>query len=158
MIKNNLPDSSRVWIYQSSKAFTDEQCLVISEKLNDFLSTWNYHGTDLRSAGEVLYNRFIVLFVDEGIQGAGGCSIDKSVALIKSIEADFDVDLMNRMNVAYENAGEIIVQKMMDFNSSIKNGVVNQDTVVFNNLVQTKGELLSSWKISAKSSWHKQLF
>ena len=156
-MKNNLPDSSRVWIYQSNVEFTDEQCLYIDKLLGEFLNTWNYHGTDLSSAAEVLNKRFIVIFVDEKIQGAGGCSIDKSVALIKGIEAELGVDLMNRMNIAYKKDDVIVVEKMMDFHASVKLGDVNEDTIVYNNLVETKGDLISSWEVPLKDSWHKQL-
>jgi len=156
-MKNNLHDSSRIWIYQSNVEFTDEQCAVINEALREFLTTWNYHGTDLSSAAEIVNKRFVVFVVDERIQGAGGCSIDKSVALVKAFEKEFDVELMNRMNIAYLNEGDVVIKKMMDFQSSIKSGEVNEDTIVFNNLVQTKGEFLSSWQVPLKDSWHKQL-
>ena len=157
MIKNSLPDSSRVWVYQSDSPFSDEQCLVIEHKLQEFLATWNYHGVDLQAAGEVINNQFIVLFVDEQVQGAGGCSIDKSVALIKSIEKDFGVDLMNRMNIAYKDSGKIQVKRMSDFQSDIKLGLIDESTTVYNNLVQTKGEFIASWEGPLKDSWHKQL-
>ena len=156
-MKNNLPDSSRVWIYQSNVEFTDQQCLYIDKTLSEFLNTWNYHGTDLSSAAEVLNKRFIVIFVDEKIQGAGGCSIDKSVALIKGIEAELGLDLMNRMNIAYKKDDVIVVEKMMDFHASVKLGDINEDTIVYNNLVETKGELISSWEVPLKDSWHKKL-
>ncbi|MFT6715939.1 MAG: hypothetical protein ACJA0Q_000568 [Saprospiraceae bacterium] len=157
MIKNNLPDSSKVWVYQSNVKFTDDQLAVVESKLSKFLDSWDSHGTALNAATEVLYNQFIVIFVDEHIQQATGCSIDKSVALIKSIESETGVDLMNRMNIAYLDKEEVAVQKMMDFQSAIKSGTVNENTMVFNNLVQTKGEFLSSWEVRLKDSWHKQL-
>jgi hypothetical protein len=157
MIKNILRDSSRVWVYQSNVKFSSEQLLLIEEKLGDFVNSWDSHGTALQAAAEVVYDQFIVLFVDEQLQQATGCSIDKSVALMKSIESATGVDLMSRMNIAYQGSEGVIVEKMMDFQSSIKSGSVTEDTIVFNNLVQTKGEFLASWQVPAKDSWHKQL-
>ena len=81
---NNLPDSSRVWVYQSNRAFTDSEVLELKEQLSQFQDGWEAHGKKLNSAIEIYYNQFLVIFVDESIQEATGCSIDKSVALMKS--------------------------------------------------------------------------
>lgn len=158
MVSNSLPGSSRVWVYQSDLSFTPEQVEIITQKLTVFLTTWDYHGTRLNAAAEVFYNQFIVIFVDEQVQKAGGCSIDKSVALIKEIEQDFGVELMNRMNLAYRQDQKIVVDKMSDFQRAIREGQVNEKTVVFNNLVTNKDEFIKEWEVPAAESWHKQLF
>ena len=155
---NELPDSSRVWIYQSNTEFTEDQLKVINNTFEEFTSSWDYHGVGLNAAAEVLYKRFIVIAVDEGVQKAGGCSIDKSVVIIKSIEKEFGVELMNRMNLAYKEGEDILCEKMPDFQRLIREGKITADTVVFNNLVETTGDLKKSWQVPAKESWHKTLF
>ena len=79
--ENNLPDSSRVWVYQSNRAFTQEELVELKNELDQFGASWEAHGTKLNSAIEIYYNQFIVIFVDESGQEATGCSIDKSVVL-----------------------------------------------------------------------------
>ena len=32
----SLPDSSRVWIYQSNRSFTEEELVEIKQKLDEF--------------------------------------------------------------------------------------------------------------------------
>ena len=100
-VLNKLPDSSRVWVYQSNRAFSVSELLDLKKFLEDFNSSWEAHGKKLNSAIELYYHQFIVIFVDEAFQDATGCSIDKSVALMKDIEAKFGVELLDRMNLAF---------------------------------------------------------
>lgn len=157
-IQNNLSGSSRVWIYQSNRAFTKVEEAEILNKLDAFNKEWAAHGTNLSSAVEVYYSRFIVFFVDESNQDATGCSIDKSVVLVKQIEADYKIDLLDRLNLAYKSGEEIIDIRMSDFQKEIQTEVVNPTTIVFNNLVTTKAEFQSKWEVPAIESWHKNLF
>ena len=156
-VSNDLPDNSRVWVYQSDVEFSADQLKIVAEKLNWFINEWAAHGTQLNAAAEIFHNRFIVLFVDESGQNATGCSIDKSVAFIKSIEKELSIELMNRLNIAYELNGVIFSAKMADFQAKIKEGIITSDTIVFNNLVQNKSEFISKWKVPVKESWHQNL-
>ena len=157
-VHNKLPDTSSVWVYQSNKEFTEEKVKVVQEKLNHFIGSWEAHGTRLHAVAEIFYNRFIVLFVDETPQQATGCSIDKSVAFIKSLEADLGIQLMDRMNLAYQNNNKVVSVSMAEFQTLIKEGKLKESTVVYNNMVQTKQEFISAWEVPAKESWHQNLF
>lgn len=155
---NNLPLNSRVWVYQSDREFTLQETEEIQNLMKEFISSWASHGTQLNAAGEVMYNRFIVLFVDESVKDATGCSIDKSVAFIKALEQQFQTNLMNRLNLAYRENGEIKTLKMNEFQNKIQNGELNENVIVFNNLVQSKQEFINNWEVPAHQSWHKNLF
>ena len=93
-IINKLPDASRVWVYQSNRAFTESEVSDLKKCLGNFNLSWEAHGKKLNSAIELYYNQFIVIFVDESFQDATGCSIDKSVALMKDIEVKFGVEML----------------------------------------------------------------
>lgn len=156
-IQNNLPDSSRVWVYQGNRSFTPTEMVALKGRLNEFEKGWEAHGTKLNSAIEIFYDQFIVVFVDEAPQEATGCSIDKSVALIKSIENEFEIALLDRMNLVYKSEEELINLRMSDFQEKVKSGIINEDTIVFNNLVETKSDFISNWETAAKNSWHKNM-
>ena len=104
MISDNifpsLPDSSRIWIYQSSRAFTNTEVQEILQQIGQFVIDWNSHGKEVKSDGTVLHNRFIVLVVDESALMVSGCSIDTSVSLIKAIEKNYSTNMFDRMQVA----------------------------------------------------------
>ena len=156
--KNTLPLNSRVWIYQSNREFSESESKEIMILQKDFVCQWASHGTLLNSAAELFYNRFIVFFVDEQVKDATGCSIDKSVAFVKQVEQQYGVSLMDRLNLAYRENNEIKTLKMVDFQNQIKKGLINENTLVFNNLIQTKQEFLNAWEVPAKNSWHQNLF
>lgn len=153
-----LPDSTRVWIYQSNEAFTDSQIEQINELLKDFCNSWNNHGEGLKSSFLIKYHQFIVLAIDESHYEASGCSIDSSVQVIKKIENLFDVNLFDRMKTAFKIEEHINLVSLADFQKYVNEGKINSDTIVFNNMVKTVGEFNSNWEVKAKDSWHKRYF
>tara|TARA_Y100000739_G_scaffold44368_1_gene33999 strand:- start:44 stop:529 length:486 start_codon:yes stop_codon:yes gene_type:complete len=157
-ILNKLPDSSRVWVYQSNRRFSDPELFDIEKQLIEFNSKWEAHGKKLKSAIELYYNQFIVIFVDESYQEATGCSIDKSVALMKKIEIEFGVEMLDRMNLAYKIGDSVNNIKIGDFQVKARSGEFDTNMVVFNNLVKNKGEFLTNWETTVKNSWHINLF
>ena len=57
----NLPNSSRVWIYQSDREFTANEIELISVKAEEFINKWTRHGDDLKGSFTIKYNQFLVL-------------------------------------------------------------------------------------------------
>ena len=55
----SLPEDSRVWIYQSNRSFTDEELVEIKQKLDEFLTQWTVHGSNLKAGYDIKYKRFI---------------------------------------------------------------------------------------------------
>jgi hypothetical protein len=96
--------------------------------------------------------------VDESHAPATGCSIDKSVALMKNIEEEFKINLFDRFDIAWRDKDQIRSHNREDFEKSILKGDVHADTIVFNNLIQTVGELETKWEVPFKDSWHMSLF
>ena len=152
-----MPDSSRVWVYQSSRKFTDSELEQLTLYTTEFTNGWNAHGAALASTIAVFYNQFIVLCVNEQVEHVSGCAIDKSTGFMKQIEQKFGVQLFDRMAVAYKVVDEIKVCSMSQFQDLINEGKVNENTIVFNNLVSTKKELESNWQVPLSQSWHLRM-
>jgi hypothetical protein len=149
---------SKVWIYQSNRAFTNEEVAAIELKINDFASQWKAHGHQLQANAEVLHNFFLVFTVDEASAGVTGCSIDASVRVVKELEKEYNVDLFNRFNMAYLVDGKVVVAIKEDFETLINIKSVGPSTIVFNNMVQTLGDFETKWQVPFEQSWHKQVF
>ncbi|MCL7754643.1 ABC transporter ATPase [Polaribacter sp. Z022] len=153
---NNLPNTSRVWIYQSDREFTEKEIEFISSKSVDFINQWTRHGDDLKGSFTIKYNQFLVLAVDESFNNVSGCSIDSSVRFIQKIENELKLDLMNKMNVTFKDNNNINLVKLSDFQRFAKEQKVTAETIVFNNMVATKADFENNWEIKAKDSWHKR--
>lgn len=151
-------ENSRVWVYQSDKNLADAVIHQIQQRLNSFTAEWTAHNNQLKATAEIRYNRFFILIVDETQAGASGCSIDKSVNFMKRLEQEFNINLFDRFNLAYRQGEEVLSLPRHDFEELLKQGSINTDTVVFNNLVQNLTELNSKWEVPFKDSWHMQLF
>src|SRR4249919_2592709 len=100
-IPEDFNDSSRVWIYQSSRLFFISEALEMEDMLNEFVAGWNSHGAPVKGFANLFFGRFIVLMADETATGVSGCSTDSSVRLIKSIQEKFKVELFDRQNLAF---------------------------------------------------------
>lgn len=150
---SQLSPNSRIWIYQSSREFTANEIQKINALATEFVNTWSAHGAALKAAAEVLHKRFLVIGVDEQQAAASGCSIDKSVALVKKIEADFNTNLLDRMQIAYRSGNEIKTFKLPQASSLLEKAELTENTVIFNNLVTTKKDWDEKWEVTLKDSW-----
>ena len=152
----NLPDTSRVWIYQANRSFTDQELQEITSKLDTFIEQWTAHGANLQASYEIRYNRFIVVALDQQMNAATGCSIDASVNFIQQLEKEYDVDLLDKMNVSYKQGDFVAYKSLKDFRKMAKDRAVSSKTIVFNNLVNNKAEYLEDWEVPASDSWHNR--
>jgi hypothetical protein len=155
---NDMPLHSRAWIYQSDRAITDLEVNEIRRKAAMFLMEWTSHGSVMRASIDVLYNRFLVVLVDEKAASASGCGIDKSVRFMQQMEVDYKINLFDRMLVSYRNADTVIkTTKLYTFEQMMEKGELSADTIVFNNLIDTKADMQSKWEVPVKLSWHSRM-
>ena len=152
----NLPNHSRVWIYQADREFTDREMDFISSKAEDFINQWTRHGDDLKGSFTFKYNQFLVLAVDESFNNVSGCSIDSSVRFVQALEKEFQLDLMNKMNITFKDNDTINLAKLPDFQKFVKEQIVTAETIVFNNMVNTKEDFENNWEVPVSKSWHKR--
>jgi hypothetical protein len=94
-------DTSRVWIYQSSRLFTIPEAFQIEDMLKAFVLKWQSHGIPVKGYANLLYGQFIILMADETATGVSGCSTDSSVRIIKQIEEQFAVNMFDRQMLAF---------------------------------------------------------
>ena len=153
---DDLPDNSRVWIYQSNRMFSKTELDSISEDLSKFLSGWTAHNHNLEAGFEIPYNRFIVLGVNQQITQASGCSIDTSVRFIQDLETRYEITLLDKMNVTFKQGDFFAHIPLNEFVKLAKAKSVSKDTIVFNNLVNTKSDYRLFWEVPARDSWHNR--
>jgi len=148
----NISDNSRLWIYGSAKVLTSDIQFSISKKITSFLNSWAHHGKSLTCSFTILYDRFIVIALDEDINQTGGCSMDGLQKLILKIDDDFSLDLYNRLNVFINTENKItcINSNMLNANNDI-----TEDSLFFDLNISKKKEL-SNWLIPIKKGWCKR--
>ncbi|MEP6948602.1 MAG: hypothetical protein ABI863_04985 [Ginsengibacter sp.] len=153
LIPRHFNEDSRVWVYQSNRTFTIKETIQIEELLRDFAKEWKSHGVPVQAYANLFFGQFIILMADETATGVSGCSTDSSVRLIKNIEQDFQVELFDRLMLAFIIQERIQLLPISKISSYLENGLIGTDTLYFNNTILTKEELLNNWIIPVKESW-----
>ncbi|NJB81721.1 ABC transporter ATPase [Wenyingzhuangia aestuarii] len=155
---HTLPDTARVWIYQSNRKFTAQEQEQVGKMATDFVEQWTRHGENVKGSFTILYDQFLIIAVDQSFVEVSGCSIDASVKLVQQIQVQFQVDMLNKLAVAYKESEEIVIAPMNHFAALAKENKVTPNTVVFNNMVNTKKGVETQWEVPAKDSWHARCF
>lgn len=151
----SLPPSSRIWIYQSDKSFNSTQRQILSELLSAFTESWTAHGNPMKASFQLPHDHFIILAADEHYAEASGCSIDDSVRTIRAASERTRLNFLDRTTVAFKKGESIDLVAINDLKSGLSEGKWNADTLVFNNLVSSAGQL-SEWVVPARSTWLKR--
>jgi hypothetical protein len=153
IIPEDFHASSRVWIYQASRIFGMSEALQIESILEDFIENWKTHGTPVKGYANLIFGQFIIFIADETAAGVSGCSTDSSVRVVKEIENLFGVNMFDRLSLAFVKEGKVQMLPLQQLNYAFANGFILPDTLYFNNLVQTKQDLLQKWMVPVKDSW-----
>ena len=154
----NIPDDSRVWIYQSNRDFSDSEIKIINNKTALFLDNWKAHGNELQASYLIKERRFLVIAVNEEYNPIGGSSIDYSLQLVNDITTTINLDLLDRISVNYISENKIKSISLRDLKNKIKNRSFSPETIIFNTTVKTKKELSSDFELKISSSWLSKFF
>lgn len=153
LIPRDFHSASRVWVYQASRLFFINEALEIEDMMNEFIDNWHSHGAEVKGYADLLFGQFIVLMADEIQAGVSGCSTDSSVRLIKAIEEKYNINMFDRQNLAFMVKEKVQLLPLSQVKYAVENNFINGDSIYFNNLVQTKDELMHKWMIPVKESW-----
>ena len=153
LVPADFHEESRVWIYQSSRRFTEQQQAEIDEQLAQFYKQWTTHGAPVKGWAKLVFGQFIVVLADETGPNVSGCSTDGMVRVIKSIERQYDTNLFDRLTLTFLVKGDPQMLPLGQVQYAIDKGYIDGDTLLFNNTVATKRELMNSWLVPVKESW-----
>jgi len=158
LIPADFQSDSRVWIYQASRLFHISEALQIEGILEDFVTHWKSHGTPVKGYANLLFGQFVIFMADESATGVSGCSTDSSVRVVKEIEKLFKVPMFDRQTLAFIKNEKVELIPMNQFSYALEHGLINPDTLFFNNLASNKAALLNDWLLPVKTSWLSKRF
>ncbi len=152
-IPTDFDDNSKVWVFQSSRAFIEKEAKEIDEQLYQFYSQWESHGAPVKGWAKLLFRQFIVVLADDTKEMIGGCSTDGLMRQIKSIERQYDVNLFDPMMITFliKEKAEMLPFSQVQY--AIDKGYISRETLLFNNVVYTKKDLMEKWLVSLGESW-----
>lgn len=145
--------SERIWIYTLSEELNDSQLLDLKNRCKDFVKTWTAHDVSLDASFELYQNRLLIFKVDETKYNASGCSIDKQLRFVKELEHVFEIELLNRLLIAYESGSNINVVSSSKIKELLSSKTINENTLIFDNTITQSSQLAGSWKQPLKNTW-----
>lgn len=146
---SELADSSKIWIFPSSRKFYDNEMPEILTKIESFLKDW----TELKCGFELKYDRFIIIGVDTSKENLTLKQHDDLTIFIQKLEAEYEVTLLDRINVCYKQGQFVQYKDLIDFKKMLKAGSVSKKTLVFDNMITEKQYLEYDWEIPITESW-----
>ncbi len=150
---SGMPDTARTWVYAANRTFTAPEQSQIQQTLDEFTQNWTAHNNLLKAEAAILHGRFVVIMVDENQHEISGCGIDKSVQLMKSLGEKFGIDFFNRLPIYVAHGNEVLTYTKQTLQAALDAGQVNQQTQVFNLLVQSKSDFDTRWIQPLSENW-----
>lgn len=147
------PSSSKIWIYQSSRALTEEEAAKIELEAKKFASDWAAHGKALDASARTVFNRFLILVVNPGVHDASGCSIDNSVRFVQNLEMQYNTQFFERTNMVVHHDGNIVAMPLNNLKLAVSEASLPQDALLFDNSITTLGDLRTNWLVPVYTSW-----
>ena len=148
-----LAVEAKVIIFPGSRKFFPVELPKIEQKLKDFCENLS----EIEISFQIKYNRFLIFLISDKTP----LDLDKHNALvgfIQELEQEFNLVLMDKVNVCFKQGPYVQMKEIPDFKVLIKNKGVSKKTVVFDHMINTKYEYEDSWEIPAGESWLSHFF
>jgi hypothetical protein len=146
---------SRVWIYQSNRLLGMNEVMHADAILQEFVEQWQTHGTPVKGFATIFFGQFIIIMADETGAGVSGCSTDSSVRVIRQLEQQFSISLLDRQLLAFVVKDKIQLIPLAQLKPAVESGLLPADSLYFNNMAGTKAALENNWIIPLADSWLK---
>ena len=154
----SLPDSAKIWIFPASRKFYPQELPEIEERLTNFLNSWPNPTKNPKSAYQIYLKYFIIIGVDDTTWKPELADYDELTHFIQKLEKDFDILLMDRINVTYKQGEYVQYKDIEAFKKLIKNRSISKKTRVFDNMIDRKNQLAQDWEIPIMESWLGRFF
>jgi hypothetical protein len=149
----HLPDDSRIWLFGISPQLDEPKSAKLLGEVNGFLDAWASHGTPITGAASLVDHTFLVVGIDKQAE-ASGCSIDRMFGLLRNLEHDLGVRILDSDRVFFRHGdGRIDAASRAEFGAN-----ADKHTIVFDTTAERLGDIRNGdWEKPAEASWHANL-
>lgn len=145
--------NNKIWIFIIYEEVDANTIQSIFAECQTFVTQWTSHDASLKAKVELYKNRLIIFQNDEDFNPISGCATDKLFHFIQSIEKKYNVSLLNRRCVVFENEDNSLqVCDLAELNTLIQKGILKDDTIIYNTAVTHSSEL-NKFKQKLAQSW-----
>jgi len=150
-----LPNQSRVWVYQANRPLLADEMEQISSFLTHEMNAWAAHGAPLNASFEIRFDQVVIVAVNEDINEASGCSIDASTRWFKSLGETFQIDFFDRQiaKIQGEQISLIPITSIKDF---ILSANLSEEDFIIPPQTSDLGQYRNQWLQTVRESWLKK--
>jgi hypothetical protein len=152
----SLSEAAKVWVYPASRKFYKNEVAEVEEKINTFVSQWKEDDVNFKASYQFLYDRFVIIAVEDSEVQLTHQDLDQVVAFILQLQSEYELELLDRMNVCFKQGEFVQYKDIKEFKKLLKNKSVSNKTIVFDNLIQTKEEFKHFWEVPITESWYNR--
>lgn len=153
---DTLSETSKLWVYPSSRKFYANEIPELEDEIQRFVENWKMDSNSFKASYKLAYNRFIILVADDSESEMTVKDLDAAVAFILRLQQQYDVVLLDKMNVCFKQGEYTQYKELTDFKKLLKNKAITGKTIIFDNLVQTKEEFEHYWEVPIEDSWYNR--
>jgi len=153
---NLIPEDAKVWVYPSNRKFYSTEIEEIEAKIKSFIENWKTEDENFKATYKFLYNRFIIIFADDANSPLTNFDIDTSVSFILSLQEEYGIELLDKMNTCFKQGEFVQYKDLKDFKKLLKNKSVTAKSIIFDNLITTKLDFENNWEIPIEGSWYNR--
>lgn len=151
-----IPEDAKIWVYPSSRKFYPNEIEALEEKVKNFVESWKSENENFKASYKFLYHRFIVLTADDITTPLSNKDIDTSVSFILNLQQEYEIELLDRMNVCFKQGEFVQYKDLKDFKKLLKNKALTGKSIIFDNLITTKQDFEHFWEIPLEESWYSR--
>lgn len=149
---HQLSASSKVWIYAANRTFTPEEENIIAKKMEHFLKNWQDKEEIITGGFELALQQFIIV-ATSGEQHVDGCALDQLLRLIKEIEQQLNISMLNRTNIYYKQNNNLTQLPLLAFKEGLQKGSISPEVTIIDTTISTLEQYRNGWEKAAKESW-----
>lgn len=156
---DSLPDHARLLVYPADRTLSPAQAEAVMAHTQQFLQQWECHGAALHAGASLQQGRFLLIGLDEQLQTASGCSMDKMSGLLRNLEALTGAHFLDRSQVPFLDAeGQVFTLPITALKQAVAEGRISAETPTFHVSALTVGDFRKNWILAAADSWMRKYF
>lgn len=153
-----LSADAKVWIYIGDNRLNQAEKNELLGKLEPFLSRWKSEGKEFKSSYELIDDQILVIGgVSEGF-ALSGCTMDALKKTVMKWDETLKMNFTLIPKFCYRQENKIICRSQADFKKDIQAGLVSQDTIVFDNTIQSIEAYRNGIEFPLSKSWHNRVW
>ena len=152
-----LPDQSRVWVYQANRPLLADEIEQISSFLMNEMNSWAAHGAPLNASFEIRFNHVVIVAVNEDVNQASGCSIDASTRWFKSLGETLQINFFDRQ-IAKIQGEQISLIPITSIKDLILSANLLEEDFIIPPQTSDLNQYRNQWLQTVRESWLKKYF